>query len=228
MEQHSSHPSARRTFLQRMGFGTLALVSGGAIARPAMASPAAAPATPRPASSKDDWLDRIRGEHRQVFDIVEPNNGLGAVYALNYLDSYQRVHSLSGDDVTAVAVYRHNAMPLMLNDATWAKYKLGEFLSITDPETNAPAERNIFRTNVILRPGLTYEQMMADRGVVVVACEMALTVYSGFTAEAAGVSPEEAKADWEANMLDGAVLAASGVYAVDQARQHGCSYCYAG
>ena len=228
MKPQASPPTARRTFLQRMGFGTLALVSGGAVARPAMATPTAAPATPRVTSSDDDWLDRISGEYRQVFDIVEPNNGLGAVYALNYLDSYQRVHNLSGNDVTAVAVYRHNAMPLMLNDATWAKYKIGEFLSVTDPETDAPAVRNIFRTNVILRPGLTYEQMMADRGVIVVACQMALTVYSGFTAEAAGVSPEEAKADWEANMLDGAVLAASGVYADDQAQKHGCSYCYAG
>ncbi|NNF57419.1 MAG: hypothetical protein HKN04_04185 [Rhodothermaceae bacterium] len=226
MDSPISHPTARRTFLQRLSVGTLALMSGGAVAR--TASPGAAPAAPRLVTSGTDWLDRIRGEHRQVFDIVEPNNGLGAVYALNYLDSYQRVHGLSGDDVTAVAVYRHNAMPLMLNDATWATYKIGEFLSVTDPETNAPATRNIFRTNIILRPGLTYEQMMADRGVVVVACEMALTVYSSLTAEAAGVSPEEAKADWEANLLDGAVLAASGVYAVDQAQQHGCSYCYAG
>ncbi|HLT47746.1 MAG TPA: hypothetical protein VK002_11005 [Rubricoccaceae bacterium] len=218
-------PTPRRSFLQRFAAGTAALLAGGTAT--AHAAPAFRPsATPR--RSDDAWLDRITGEHRQVFDLVEPNKGFGAAYALNYRDSYMEAHGVSGEDVTAVIVFRHFAMPLVVGDEVWAKYPIGAFIGVNDPETEAPATRNVFHDNIMMRPGLTYAQLAAEPGIVVVACNLALTVLSSLIGQQAGISAEEAKADWEAGLFPGVTLAPSGVYAVNRAQEHGCTYCYGG
>jgi hypothetical protein len=159
---------------------------------------------------------------------VEPNGGLGAAYALNFIDSTKEALGLSDADVTAVVCFRHRAMPLALDDAVWAKYRVGELLRVNDPKTNAPARRNPFRDSVPLRPGLTYEQMMAQRGVIVTACNMALTVLSGMAGQQVGIPAEQAKRDWTAGVLPGVTIAPSGVYAVNRAQEKGCTYCYGG
>jgi intracellular sulfur oxidation DsrE/DsrF family protein len=175
----------------------------------------------------DAWIGKIKGKYRQVFDATAPNEGWGAAFPLNFIDSTKEAVKATDADITGITVFRHFAMPLMLNDATWAKYKIGEMLTVTDPKTKAPAVRNIFRDNVPLRTGLTYEQEMA-KGVIFVACNLALTVISSMAAPKAGVSADQAKKEFTAGLLPGVYLAASGVYAVNRAQQAGCTYCYAG
>ena len=75
---------------------------------------------------------------------------------------------------------------------------------------------------------MMYEQVMADRGVIMTACNMALTVLSGMVAPKAGASADEAKKEWTANLLPGVHLAPSGVYAVNRAQEAGCTYCNGG
>ncbi|HEX4684024.1 MAG TPA: hypothetical protein VH277_15005 [Gemmatimonadaceae bacterium] len=173
----------------------------------------------------DQWLARIKGKHKQYFDVVTPNPW-GLAFGLNYLDSTKTALSLPDQDLTAVVGFRHMSMPLTLNDAMWAKYRIGEIIDVKDPKTNAPATRNIFRDNVPMRAGLTYEQAIAQRGLVVVACNMALTVLSGMAAPKAGTTADKAKADWTANLLPGVFLAPSGVYAVNRSQEAGCTYCF--
>lgn len=192
-------------------------------------SPAAAASLADPSVGLDDsWLERITGKHKQVFDCVSANDGFGAAFALNYIDSYKAAHQLSDKDVTAVVTFRHMAMPLAVSDAIWQKYHVGEALGIKDPKTNAPATRNPYRDAIMMRPGLTYERMMADRGVIITVCNMALGALSGMTAAKAGVTPDEAKKEWTEGLLPGVVLVPSGVYAVNRAQEAGCTYCYAG
>jgi hypothetical protein len=176
----------------------------------------------------DQWISRIKGKYRQVFDCTSPNDGFGAAYPLNFSDSTKEALKVPDSDIGAVVVFRHMSMPLVLTDAMWAKYKVGELLGVKDPKTNAPATRNIFRDNVPFRPGLTYEKEITDRGVIIVACNLALTVVSGMLAPKAGVTADQAKKEWTANILPGVNLAASGVYAVNRAQQAGCTYCYGG
>ncbi|HEX3867705.1 MAG TPA: hypothetical protein VHV78_13170 [Gemmatimonadaceae bacterium] len=176
----------------------------------------------------DEWVAKITGKHKQVFDCVSSNDGFGAAFPVNYIDSAKQATKLSDKDFSAVVVYRHFSMPLALKDSIWAKYKIGAMLKVNDPKTNAPATRNIFRDNVPLHPGVTYEQLMANRGIIIVACDMALSAFSGMTAANAGVTPEAAKKEWTANLLPGVSLAPSGVYAVNRAQEAGCTYCFGG
>ena len=176
----------------------------------------------------DEWIAKITGKYRQVFDCVSANDGFGAAFPLNFIDSTKEALKVTNKDITPVCVFRHFAMPLMANDSIWAKYKVGELLNVKDPKTNAFATRNIFRDNIPLHPGITYEKLMSEHGVVLVACNMALTVVSGMLAPKAGVTPDKAKQEWTAGLIPGVSLAASGVYAVNRAQTAGCTYCHGG
>jgi hypothetical protein len=175
----------------------------------------------------DEWVARIKGKYKQVFDVVSVGNAFGAAYPLNFINSTKEATNAPDSDITAVAVFRHFAMPLMLNDAVWAKYKLGEVLDVKDPKTNAHATRNNLKDAIPLH-SITYAQLAAKPNVIVVACNLALTVISGMAAPKAGVTAEQAKKDFIAGMIPGATLSASGVYAVNRAQQAGCTYCFAG
>jgi len=176
----------------------------------------------------DEWVGRIKGKYKQVFDVASVGDGFGAAFPLNFIDSTKEATKAADADITGVAVFRHMAMPMMLNDATWAKYHIGAVINVKDPKTGAPATRNIFRDNIPLRPGLTFEQEMTKNGVIFVACNLALTVLSGMAAANAKVTADQAKKDWTAGLIPGVNLAASGVYAVNRAQQAGCTYCFGG
>lgn len=217
-----THTSHRRGFFGRAAAGLAALAAGGTLTRGADAR------TLDEGSPADEaWIGKIRGKHRQVFDCTSPNSGFGAVYALNWMDSHNATTQTRDGDLTAIVVLRHFAMPLALSDAVWAKYGLGQVINVSDG-TNGPATRNIFHNAIMMRPGLTYEKMIADRGAIFVACNMALAVISSMVAQKAGVSAEQAKADFVSGLIPGVALAHSGVYAVNRAQEKGCSYCYGG
>ena len=220
-----SSGTPRRGFLKSAAAGAAALLA----TRWTPAHAATLPFPPTGASPDDDWIRRIQGQHRQVFDATEPNGGFAVVYALNFLESSKQAHNLTDADHTAVVSFRHFATPLLLTDAIWAKYNIGALppISVVDPRTNAPAIRNIFHDNIMLYPGLTYESLMATRPVIMTACGIALTVLSGLAASAAGVTAEEAKNEWLAGLIPGAIAVPSGVYAVNRAQQAGCTFCSA-
>ena len=182
------------------------------------------------AAGEEAWVGKIHGKYRQVFDGVSANEGFGVAFALNFIKSTKMANPSAADaDISPVVVLRHFSMPLTLNDATWAKYKIGEVLGITDPKTKKPATRNIFHNAIPLYDGLTYQSVIAAQGVTIVACNMALTVISGMAAPKAGVSADVAKKEWTAGLIPGVALSASGVYAVNRAQNAGgCTYCFAG
>ena len=217
---HTDSRTPRRGFLGGVAGGAAALL----VARVSSASAEVRSLTAPPS---DAWIAKIKGKYRQVFDNTSPNDGWGAAFPLNFIDSTKEATKATDADITAVSVFRHFSMPLLLNDTVWAKYHIGAMLKVNDPKTNAPATRNIFRDAVPLRPGLTYEKIMSS-GVIFVACNLALTVISEMAAPNAKVTKEVAKKEFEAGLLPGSNLAASGVYAVNRAQQAQCTYCYGG
>ena len=220
MSLSSPESSRRRTFLGRIAAGAGALIVG----RWSTASAEVAP-MPVPEVAADEWVSKIRGTYRQVFDITGPSNTTAISFALNFIDGVKESAKAPDRDITAVVVYRYLAAAMTLSDAVWAKYKLGEGLGVNDPRTGAPATRNIGQSSIQGHPGLTYEQLAATTPVIVVVCNHALTVISGFSAAKAGVSPEEAKKDFIAGLIPGVHLSSNGVYAVHLAQKAGCTYC---
>ena len=111
----------------------------------------------------------------------------------------------------------------------WAKYNLGAVFKISDPETNAPAVRNPY----YLKPGaLPFQEAalskLIERGVKVVACNMALTFRSMMVAKQLGLKQEDVLKDWLDGVHPGIKVMPSGVFACNAAQGRGCSYLFAG
>jgi intracellular sulfur oxidation DsrE/DsrF family protein len=176
------------------------------------------------------WLDRIRGQYRQVYDMPEANNGAALIWSHVYLLTGAQGYGVGESELGVVVVLRHNAIPIALNDAAWAKYNLGEFFKINDPATKAPATRNPFahiKPGDLPLPEAALDKLVA-RGVMFGACNMAITYRSAAVAKLMGLRPEDVKKDWVDNVLAGVQVVPSGVVAVNGAQTRDCSYCFAG
>jgi len=57
---------------------------------------------------------------------------------------------------------------------------------------------------------------------------MALTVYSGVVAQSLNLDPKKVKEDWVSGLLPGIQVVPAGIWAINRAQEHGCSYCFAG
>jgi intracellular sulfur oxidation DsrE/DsrF family protein len=216
--QVSTH---RRGFLGALAAGAAGLASLFPVRLAAQST------TPRGADPAfEAWLDRITGKHKMVFDAPEPNSGMPVVWPRVWLNGYNEAYGGTDAQNTAVIVLRHSAIPLALQDAMWAKYHLGEAFSIKDGD--APATRNPFAKPLpIPLPGTGLEELLA-KGVLVGACGLAITVYSGVVAKKLSLDAATVKADWLAGVIPGIQVVPSGVLAASRAQEKGCGYCFAG
>ncbi|OLE60396.1 MAG: hypothetical protein DMD29_02830 [Gemmatimonadetes bacterium] len=170
------------------------------------------------------WLNKITGRHKMVFDAPEPNSGMPVVWPRVWLNTNNENYATTDAQNSAVIVLRHGAIPIAMQDAMWAKYKLGEVFKLNDG--TAPATRNTFAKPILL-PGTGVEQLLV-KGVLIGVCNVALSVYSGSVAQNMNLDAAQVKQDWIANLLPGIVVVPSGVLAVSRAQEKGCAYCFAG
>lgn len=182
-----------------------------------------------PSTDFTRWLDSIPGKQRVLLDMREPNGGMAFAWAWVWLLTAPQAYGGPESDVGTVVVLRHNGIPIALEDSAWKKYKLGEYFKIDDPETGKPAVRNPYYLTMS-EPFLAdmAMQKLIDRGVRVVACDMAIHFYSGELAKQMGMKHEDVKADWNAAVLPGIAHAPSGIVACQGSVARGCTYLFAG
>jgi len=211
--------------------GTLALVLAAVAMRPmAVAARATAPATSgstRPTPS-DRWLERVTGrKHRQLFDSPAPAGGIPLVHILNYHETLNRSYKVKDADISGIGTFYGATTFYGLNDAMWAKYRLGEFLETTDPATGKPAVANPWRTAPVIL-GMSMPQASVEalqrRGATFILCNNALTIFAGMLAKARGLDADSVYADLAANILPGVELIPGMVVAIEQAHDAGISY----
>ena len=221
-------PTHRRGFLGRVAGGAAALGLT-QLARPFELDAA----TPQGPAKEDPavtaWLGKLKGKHRQVYDTPELNGG----FALAWSRVFYMTNNETGvpdADISVVVILRHSALPLAFVDAAWEKYKLGEVFKITDPKTNAPAVRNPFYKSAageLPLPGMDIGDLL-QTGVLFGACNMAIRFFSGMVAKSTGGNADDIRKDWVASVIPGIQVVPSGVWAVNRAQEHGCTYCFAG
>ena len=211
----------------RRGFlGRLAALAAGAGLSAAVPSTVAAEEARNERSldpALDAWFGKIKGKHKMVFDVTEPNSGFGAIWPRVYLNTMQATYP---GEATAVVILRHKGIGLGMTDPVFAKYGMGEVFTIN--EGNAPAKRNPYATITDLPiTGLGIAELLKS-GVLVGACDIALTVYSSAVAKKVGTDPETVKKEWIAGLIPGIQIVPSGVLGVARAQELGCAYCFAG
>ncbi len=71
------------------------------------------------------WTTRVATAttHKQVFDAPEIADGTGLHQLRMFYVNYKEVYNSADADLGAILVVRHIAIPMVLNDAMWAKYR---------------------------------------------------------------------------------------------------------
>jgi hypothetical protein len=213
LDPHATDVSARRGFFGRIAalsaFGLLGLAPATASAEPSK-------------TDGPDWPGKLKGRHRQLFDVYHINDGFPLGFTHNFLEP--------NESATAVMVFRHKGTPYALNSAMWQKYKVGETFNIIDPETKAAAVKNPWFEPKpgVLQNAETALDRLQTRDTVMGVCGVALRGQSRRLAENAGMSPEEALKEWTANLIGGVTVLPSGTWGVNRAQEAGCTYCAGG
>jgi len=216
--------TSRRTFINTLAVGATGMMaSASAFARPSFEMSASV-------NDAEEWMKKIKGKHKIIYDASEPHNGFAVLWSWVFYQTNNQTGTPDNDQ-TALVVLRHNAIPLAMEDRLWEKYKFGEMFKITDNNAKAPALRNVFYDPHGADFPLSAVEgikRLQQRGVMFCVCDTALTVFSGFVAQAINQKPEDIKKDWLSGLLPGIQAVPSGVWAISRAQERGCAYCYAG
>ena len=132
---------------------------------------------------------------------------------------------------SAVMVIRHAAIPMVANDRLWDELDLGKEHKLKDPETGKHARRNPFlslNNPKDAKYGMIWPDGGLDsligRGVIVLACNMALYRLVSMIAKQDGIESKPAREKALANLVPGVIVQPSGIFGVARAQQAGCHY----
>jgi hypothetical protein len=242
-DNDSSTP--RRQFISELAVGAAALAAA-ACAPAATAATSQAPtpatsATPAPAQAAPmptippikwdaSWMERITAKHKAVFDSPEIEEGTALYHAMSYLGSVKDVFGTGDSDANVVVVLRHRAVPLLYNDAMWAKYDIGTTSKTLDEKTKKPVTRNTYyqkldaegKEVVSEKPAPLIKSLTA-RGVIFIGCDLATRGFSYRVATATKQDFLKVYEEVKANLVPGATLMPTGIFGMLMAQEAGCS-----
>jgi len=216
----------------------------GAAAAAGLPIAAAGAAEPQPAA--DAWIAEVKGTHRCLFDFPQHKGGAPLLHILNYLNTYKEAYKAAPGTAGAVGTFysigNQSSISLAFNDATWAKYGLGEYLGLKD-KAGKPYSRNVFNrptaddAGILIQafqtpnipevagvvPGLGIESLQ-KMGTKFLLCANALGVWClELQARGKGKAPDIEK-DLRANVLPGVTIVPAMVIAIEKAQAAGIRY----
>jgi hypothetical protein len=169
------------------------------------------------------WMDKLKGKHRQVFDLDSLDAGLRVVR--NWYDAYESVFGLRHPDVNAVLGNAGSTFPFNAGDDLYRKFPIGEQWQVTDPATGQWATRNIF-----LEGGASQAEQeskirpLQARGAVVWMCNNALQRVAGRLASAVGQPVPEVYAELRAGLVPGVIVVPAHTMLIGLCQERGCTY----
>jgi hypothetical protein len=177
------------------------------------------------------WVNRVTGTYRMAFDTPEISGGVCLHQVRSYLAGYATVHGTTDADCSAVLVIRHKAVPMVLGDAIWADGVIGERENLKDPVSGEKTKRNPF---INIPAGAQHTSAWPDgaldtlirRGVIVLACDLALNNFAGQLATRRQIPRQDAKKLVFDNIIPGVTVMPSGIFATCRAQAAGCGFMY--
>ena len=190
----------------------------------ALKTGAAAAAGQAPAAPAWDlaWVDDLKGQHKQVFDMADSDPASVPPplrLPRNYLDAFREVYKVEFPDVRIVVGISGHAFPVNASDRLWEKYALGESRKILDPVTKQPAVRNVFMDDSTM--GV---KALQKRGAIFWQCNIALNNIAQQLATARTVPVGEVYADLRAGLNPGVRVVPSHVMALGLVQERGLTY----
>ena len=145
------------------------------------------------------WLEKINRPHRIVFDPT--GSGEMAIFQLgNWMQGFADAYGKADADLNPVIVFRHEAVGVVLTDAM---------------------QQRLGRSTQTLSQSV--DRLIA-RGVIVLACNLALRGQSHMLAERESIDQTEAHKQIRAGVRPGVFVMPNGVFAIGRAQDAGCGY----
>ncbi len=216
---------ARRSFLARVAasYGLVGVASGTSAATAQSSASSFRPAR----HAQDDWMDKIPGKHRLVFDTTSPPAfGAALAYANNYLTANKDGYGLNDQDHAIIIIARHFSTPFAYNDAMWKKYgkAMPPFVVLDDPKTKQRPDFNIYYEKDygldLPNLGATISEVQ-KKGVHFAVCQMATRFFAGNLAQANGGTADTVYNELVANLIPNSHMVAAGIVAVNRAQERG-------
>jgi intracellular sulfur oxidation DsrE/DsrF family protein len=227
-DELSSNP--RRRFVKTIlaGVATLGL-SGFALKANALTRTAEDAPTPLNADNggAEEWLTKLQGKHKMVFDVPVAKGGMFLTYVNNFLDTNNETGT-PDRDLNAVVILRHYGAAFALNDAMWEKYKIGSYVKFNDAETKEPALRNVFYNPKSGWPSEKSMHHAQKRNVLFCACNRSINAFAQELSALMKLKASDVEKDLRENILPDMQVVPSGVWALGRAQEHGCGYCFYG
>lgn len=229
--------TGRRGFLGRTVAAVAAAVSVPGIGVRELAAQTATP---------DDWIKEVKGTHRCLFDFPQHKNGFPQLHILNYLNTYSQAYKTTAGQVGAVGTFysigSQSSIPLAFNDATWAKYQLGEYTGLKDAAGKGYTRNVLYRptkedAHLLMQaaqtpnipalaeamPALGIESLQ-KMGTKFILCANALGAWTlELEARGKGKAADLDK-DLRANVLPGVTIVPAMVIAIEKAQAAGIKY----
>jgi len=222
MTEHNDDRSThRRGFLGKLLGGAAAVTLLGATPRNLLANGAEdAPG--------DNWMDELKGKHRTVFDMSAHGNGKPLTQAKNYLDGWRDGFKVPETELNLVIGVHGNAIPVVLTDALWTRFKIGEQYEVTDAGTKAAGVRNVFSlpnstASALVTPEQSVEGLQ-KRGVRFIVCNNTIAGATKKLAAAGLGGADEIRAALLGGMLPGVIVVPAMVVALTQLQERGVKY----
>jgi intracellular sulfur oxidation DsrE/DsrF family protein len=233
---NTAETTHRRGFLRRM-FGAAAAASASISGIRTVAAQESGP---------DDWIKEVNGTRRCLFDFPQHKNGFPLLHIFNYLNTYTAAYKAGAGQVGAIGTFygigTQASIPLAFNDATWAKFGLGEYTGLKDV-AGKPYTRNVFYRptkddlhllmQAVSSPTIpAFAEMMPALGIEnlqkmgtrFLLCANALDGWClELEARGKGKAPDIGK-DLRANLLPGVTIVPAMVIAIEKAQGAGIAY----
>jgi len=218
----------RRDFLTKLGLGAVAL-SGGAIVTPVGAEELdrMGEAFAGEPTWNMSWADELQKvPYKAVFDSPSLADGAALDLAAGIWDNFKEVYGTDSSS-RMVIIMRQLGQVMAFNDMMWEKYGIGEERKVNDPATKQLAKRNPWAKVTPGDPAWAVSSRLDTlhaRGAIFLVCNRASMNWATSTAERMKVDVEAVKSDVRNNLVPGAILMPTGVFALVRAQNAGCAY----
>lgn len=218
--------------IDRRDFLTRAAATGLAAALPLQvvgAAPSSSRVAGGVAADKWDlsWTQRLRGKSRAVFDSPAIGEGGALFRACMWREQLHDVMGTPKEEITPVVVFRHEGIPLIMNDSYWQRFNVGKEAKLRDQHGKKWAKQNpIGSAPPDAKPPWSEFNVpgFIANGGIVLACNLAFQMVVEAYRKKDKLSREDARKAALDQMIPGVILQPSGFFAVLKAQDEGCAY----
>ena len=217
MASHHSQPN-RRQFLGHLSLVAAATTGGVSVASLGAESLA---------DWDMSWVDEVaKAKYKAVFDSPALADGAAPDLATGIWDNFKEAYG-NDDGVRFVIIMRQLGQVMAFNDHLWEKYGIGQERNVNDPVTKQPAIRNPYATAATGEASWAIGSKLDAlhrRGAILLVCNRASMNWAAGAAERTQRPVEEVRAEVRKNLVPGAILMPTGVFALVRAQNAGCAY----